>query len=185
MKPSFENAKKLVYQYIENESLRKHCLYVASVMRYFARKKNIDETEWAIIGLIHDLDWEKFPEQHCYKTKEILEEIGWPENYIRAILSHGWSICTDIEPKSDLEKTLYAVDELTGFIVACALVRPSKSFQDLQLKSVKKKWKTATFASGVNRSIVTKGAKMLGVEIDNLIEEVIIAMREVEDKIGI
>ena len=185
MKPSFENAKKLVYQYIENESLRKHCLYVASVMRYFARQKNRDEDEWALIGLIHDLDWEKFPDQHCYKTKEILEEIGWPENYIRAILSHGWSICTDIEPKSDLEKTLYAVDELTGFIVACALVRPSKSFQDLQLKSVKKKWKTATFASGVNRPIVTKGAKMLGVEIDNLIEEVIIAMREVEDKIGI
>ncbi len=110
-------------------------------MRFMAHRQGEDEVVWGVIGLIHDLDYEQFPEQHCHKTQEILEHNGWPPDYTRAVVSHGWEICTDVEPQSVLEKTLYAIDELTGLITACALVRPSRSVMDLRVKSAKKKWK--------------------------------------------
>jgi predicted hydrolase (HD superfamily) len=154
-------------------------------MRYSARKRGEDDDMWGVIGLVHDLDYERFPDQHCTKTKEILEEHNWPEEYIRAVISHGWGLCCDVEPKSTLEKTLFAIDELTGLVTANALVRPSKSVMDMTVKSVKKKWKSPAFAAGVDRSIIQKGAEMLGVEVSELIEDTIIGMREVAEEIGL
>lgn len=183
--PTRKEAIALLKEFNINESLVKHALAVEGTMRYIARKHNEDEDKWGIIGLIHDLDYEKFPEQHCIKTKKILEERGWPEEYIRAAISHGWGICVDVEPQSLLEKTLYAIDELTGFITACVLVRPSKSVMDLKPKSVRKKWKQKHFAAGVDREIIEKGAQILGVELNDLITDVIMGMREVADEIGL
>jgi len=183
--PTREEALALLKEFNSNESLVKHALAVEGTMRYIARKHNEDEDKWGIIGLIHDLDYEKYPDQHCVKTKEILEDRMWPEEYIRAAISHGWGICVDVEPQSLLEKTLYAIDELTGFITACVLVRPSKSVMDLKPKSVRKKWKQKHFAAGVDRSIIEKGAQMLGVELNDLITDVIMGMREVADEIGL
>jgi len=154
-------------------------------MRYMARKRGEDEEKWGIIGLLHDLDYELFPEHHCKKTQEILEEKGWPGDYIRAIVSHGWGICSDIEPETNLEKTLYSIDELTGLINAVAIVRPSKSVADLETKSVMKKWKDKSFAAGANRSVIEKGAAMLDMELKDLVTEVISGMREVAGRIGL
>jgi predicted hydrolase (HD superfamily) len=158
---------------------------VEGVMRYMARKRGEDEEKWGVIGLIHDLDYEQFPDQHCQKTEEILKENDWPEEYIRAVVSHGWGICTDVKPESDMEKVLYAIDELTGLVVTSALVRPSKSVMDMKAKSVKKKWKQKQFAAGVDRSIIEKGAEMLGVELSELISDTIMGMRDVAEEIGL
>ncbi|MHC4747512.1 MAG: HDIG domain-containing metalloprotein, partial [Planctomycetota bacterium] len=134
--PSREEAFALLEEFNSNENLIKHALAVEAVMRYCARKCGEDEEKWAVVGLIHDLDYEKFSEQHCQKSGEILRERGWPEEYIRAVVSHGWGICSDVEPVSAMEKTLYAVDELVGLITAVALVRPSRSVMDMKVKSV-------------------------------------------------
>jgi len=183
--PTREVALEILHEYNKGDRLRKHAYSVEGVMRYIARKRGEDEDKWGIIGLMHDLDYEQFPDQHCTKTREILEEYSWPEEYIRAIVSHGWGICSDVEPKSTLEKTLYAIDELTGLIAANAMVRPSKSVMDMTVKSVKKKWKSPAFAAGVDRSIIQRGAEMLGVGIEELIEDTIMGMREVADAIGL
>ena len=185
VRPSREEAFALLKTYNQNEGLVKHALAVEAVMRYCARKRGQDEQMWGVIGLVHDLDYEQFPEQHCRKTEEILTERNWPAEYIRAVVSHGWGICTDVEPQSELEKVLFAVDELTGLVAATALVRPSKSVMDVKVKSVKKKWKDKSFAAGVNRDIIEKGAKLLGVELNELIEDAIMGMRDVADQIGL
>jgi putative nucleotidyltransferase with HDIG domain len=183
--PNREEALALLKQYNKNESLIKHALAVEGVMRHIARKRGEDEEKWGVIGLIHDLDYEQFPDQHCKKTEEILKENNWPEEYIRAVVSHGWGICSDVKPESDMEKVLYAIDELTGLVVTSALVRPSKSVMDMKAKSVKKKWKQKQFAAGVDRSIIEKGAEMLGVELSELITDTIMGMREVAAEIGL
>ncbi|RLC65259.1 MAG: hydrolase [Chloroflexi bacterium] len=183
--PTYDEALSLLKEFNQDESLLKHAYSVEGVMRYMARKADEDEEKWGIVGLVHDLDYERFPEQHCSKVKEILEERGWPEEYIRAIVSHGWGICSDVEPQSKMEKTLYAVDELTGLISAVALVRPSKSVADLEARSVMKKWKDKTFAAGVNRSVIEKGAAMLEMELTELVTDIIMGMRQVADKIGL
>lgn len=183
--PSREEAFELLKEYNQDEGLIRHALAVEAVMRYWAKKHGHDEEKWAVIGLVHDLDYERFPKAHCHKTEEILTERGWPTEYIRAIVSHGWGICTDIEPASELEKVLYAIDELTGLVAATALVRPSKSIMEVKTKSVKKKWKDKAFAARVNREIIAKGAEMLGVEVDELIEDTIMGMREVAARIGL
>ena len=183
--PTREDALALLREYNKSDSLLKHAFAVEGVMRSVARKRGEDEDKWGIIGLIHDLDYEKFPDQHCTKTREILQEHNWPEEYIRAAVSHGWGICSDVEPQSVLEKTLYAIDELTGLVTASVLVRPSKSVMDLTVKSVKKKWKSPAFAAGVDRSIIEKGAGMLGVEVGELIEDTIKGMQEVAEAIGL
>jgi predicted hydrolase (HD superfamily) len=183
--PTREEALALLRQYNKNESLIKHAFAVEGVMRHIARKRGDDEEKWGIIGLIHDLDYEQFPEQHCKKTEEILKENDWPAEYIRAAISHGWGICTDVKPESDMEKVLYAIDELTGLVVTSALVRPSKSVMDMKAKSVKKKWKQKQFAAGVDRSIIEKGAEMLGVELGELITDTIMGMRDVAEEIGL
>lgn len=183
--PTRPQAYSLLTQFNQNDSLIKHALAVEGVMRYAARKRGEDEDKWGIIGLIHDLDYEQFPAEHCRKTEEILEENHWPQEYVRAAISHGWGICSDVEPRSDLEKVLYAVDELTGLVATTALVRPSKSVMDLKAKSVKKKWKDKRFAAGVNRSIIEKGCNMLGMELTELITDTIMGMREVAAEIGL
>ncbi len=183
--PTRQEAMELLHQYNETDSLRKHAYAVEGVMRYIARKRGEDEEKWGVIGLIHDLDYEKFPDQHCSKTGEILREHGWPEEYIRAALSHGWGICSDLTPQSDLEKSLYAIDELTGLVVTTALIRPSKSVLDVQVKSVKNKWKDKRFAAGVDRSVIEKGAAMLQVSLDELIDDTIKGMQEVAEAIGL
>lgn len=183
--PTRTEAFDLLIKYNETQNLINHGLAVEAVMRHFARKYNEEEEKWGIIGLVHDLDYEKFPEQHCRKTKEILEELNWDDEWIRAILSHAFGFTTDIEPKSLLEKTLYAIDELTGLVIAVAYVRPSRSLGDMEVKSVKKKWKEKSFAAGANREVILKGCEMLGIELDELIKETILGLRTISEKLGL
>jgi len=183
--PTRDEAMALLQEYNDDLSLIHHARAVESVMRHIAGKFGEDEEKWGVIGLIHDLDYEKHPDRHCQKTREILEEREWPEEYVRAAVSHGWGLCSDVKPETRLEKTLYAVDELTGLVAACALVRPSKSVMDLEPKSVLKKWKQKGFAAGVNREIIEQGAAMLGVETKDLIADVIEGMRKVSAEIGL
>jgi putative nucleotidyltransferase with HDIG domain len=183
--PNREEAWTLLRQYNQNQALIHHALAVEAVMRYLARKRGADEEQWGVIGLIHDLDYEKFPEEHCHKTKAILEGQSWPEDYIRAVIAHGWGLCNDVEPRTDLEKILYTIDELTGLVTAAALVRPSKSVLDLEAKSVLKKWRQKNFAAGVNREVIEKGLQMLGMGLEELIQDVIMGMREKAGEIGL
>ncbi len=150
-----------------------------------ADKYDEDREMWGIIGLIHDLDYEMYPDKHCTMTKKILEENNWPDEYIRAVMSHGWGLATDVEPITKLEKTIYAIDELTGLVATSALVRPSKSVLDMEARSVKKKWNDKKFAAGVDRSVIEKGASMLGISIDDLITDCIMGMRQVAAEIGL
>jgi putative nucleotidyltransferase with HDIG domain len=184
-KPTREDALALFREYNHSESLLKHALAVEGVMRHFARKMGQDEEQWGVIGLIHDLDYEQFPDQHCQKSAEIMRARNWPESYIRAVVSHGWGICSDVQPESQLEKALYAVDELTGLVTTTALVRPSRSVMDLTAKSVKKKWNDKRFAAGVDRAIIDRGAELLGMDRNELITETILGMREVAETIGL
>ena len=183
--PTREEALALLHEYTETEALVNHAKAVEGVMRYMAGKHGKDKEKWGVIGLVHDLDYEKYPDLHCTKVKEILNGRGWPEEYIRAVVSHGWGICSDVKPESLLEMTLYAMDELTGLITACALVRPSKSVSDLTVKSVKKKWKQPSFAAGANREIIQSGADMLGVDLSDMITDCIMGMRTISDDIGL
>jgi putative nucleotidyltransferase with HDIG domain len=183
--PTRDEALTLLQEFNESERAIKHALAVEAVMRYMARKRGEDEEAWGIVGLIHDLDFEQFPEQHCTKTGEILRERGWPEDIVRAVVSHGWGICSDVEPQTPMEKTLFAIDELTGLVAATALVRPSRSVMDVKAKSVKKKWKNKNFAAGVSREVIQQGAEMLGVEVTELITDTILGMQEVAEEIGL
>ncbi|MCP3668280.1 MAG: HD domain-containing protein [Gammaproteobacteria bacterium] len=184
-RPTRDEALALLKQYTNTESLIKHGLAVEAVMRYFARAKGEDEEKWGIVGLVHDLDYDQFPDEHCKKTEEILRQNSWPEEYIRAVISHGWGICTDVKPESEMEQVLYAVDELTGLVTTAALVRPSKSVLDLEAKSVKKKWKDKRFAAKIDRSIIDRGAEMLGMERGDLITETIAGMRTAAGVLGL
>ena len=183
--PTREEAYALLTEYNKSDSLIKHALTVEAVMRHFAELFGEDPEKLGIIGLVHDLDYEMYPEEHCKKTQEILTEKNWPEDYIRAIVSHGWKLCTDVEPVEKMEKVLYATDELTGLIAATALMRPSKSILDTTVKSVKKKWKQKSFAAGVNREVIEEGVQMLGMELEQVMAETLTAMQKVADSIGL
>ena len=185
IKPTREEAFELLTQYNESHSLLRHALAVEGVMRHFAGLKGQDPELWGIIGLVHDLDYERYPQEHCQKSAEILQDHNWPPDYIRAVVSHGWGLCSDVQPETELEKVLYAVDELTGLVATAALVRPSKSVLDLTAKSVKKKWKDKRFAAGVDRSVIDRGAEMLGMDRTSLINETIMGMRSVAEAIGL
>jgi predicted hydrolase (HD superfamily) len=185
MTPTRTSALTLLKQYNQTESLIKHALAVEGVMRHFATLFNEDSEKWSIIGLVHDLDYEKYPEQHCTMTRKILEEQQWPEEYIHAIVSHGWGLCSDTEPVHIMEKVLFTIDELTGLITAAVLVRPSRSILDLEVKSVKKKWNQKGFAAGANREVIEKGAAMIGKDLDFIIQETINGMRNVACEIGL
>ena len=183
--PTRKEAFALLQEYNSNDGLIRHAIAVEGVMRYFAKKHGEDLEKWGNIGLVHDLDYQQYPDQHCTKTAEILSSHGWPEDYIRAVVSHGWGICSDVEPQEEMEKILYAIDELTGLVATAALVRPSKSVMDLEPKSVRKKWKNKAFAAKVNREVIQKGAEMLGMELSDLFRETITGMREVAEEIGL
>ena len=179
-----EKAWELLSAHNREEMHLRHALAVEGALRHFARRAGEDEDLWGIVGLLHDLDWEETPDRHCAQAAIWLEEAGYPPEFVRAMQAHGWDI-TGVEPQSLLEKTLYTVDELTGFLTAVALVRPSKSLQDLEVSSVKKKWKDKAFARGVNREVITRGAELLGEPLEGLIAETIQALRPLEAQIGL
>ena len=177
--PTRDEAMALLKKYNSDSFHLKHAQIVSGVMEYFARELGFgDEAEfWGIVGLLHDLDFEQYPEQHCIKEQELMREEGLDETIIHAAASHGYGITVDIEPEHTMEKVLYATDELTGLIGAVAIMHPSKSVDDLELKSVKKKYKTTNFAAGCSREVIDRGAQMLGWSLDELIERTILAMR--------
>jgi putative nucleotidyltransferase with HDIG domain len=180
-----DEAIALWRKYNDEDSLYRHALSVEAAMRHFARKFGQDEDFWGIVGILHDVDYQRFPEEHLVHARTMLEEEGADEAVIHAVLSHGWGLCSDVEPASKMEKVLFAVDELTGFIAACAYVRPSRSVLDMETRSVRKKWGSANFAAGVNRGVIEKGAAMLGMPLDELIGETILALRSAAEDVGL
>lgn len=181
-----DEAFELLKKYNKEAFHIQHGLTVEGVMKWYAKELGYgDEAEyWGIVGLLHDIDFELYPDQHCIKAPELLKEAGVGEDIIHAVCSHGYDLTVDIKPEHEMEKVLYAVDELTGLIGAAALMRPSKSVQDMELKSVKKKYKSANFAAGCSREVIEKGAAMMGVELDELIRKTILAMRSCEAEVA-
>jgi putative nucleotidyltransferase with HDIG domain len=182
---SRDDAIQLWRKYNDDDYLFRHALSVEATMRYFAAKRGEDPEYWGRVGLLHDIDYQKFPEEHLKHAREMLAPAGYSDDFIRAVESHGFGLCTEVEPVHTMEKTLFAIDELTGFISACAIMRPSKSVLDIEVKSVKKKWGTAAFAAKIRRDIIQKGADMLGMPIEELIGETILALRPVAAEIGL
>lgn len=180
-----EDAWALLTEYTKTPALQKHALMVEAVMEHFGRLAGEDEEVWGVSGLLHDLDYEMFPEEHCIKAEEIMRERGIDEVYIRAMSCHGYGICTQTKPESQMEKTLFTIDELTGLINAACIMRPSKSVLDLEVKSVKKKFKDKRFAAGVDRDIIIQGCTMLGTDLDDIIRETIAGMQEKAEEIGL
>ena len=178
-------AMEVLRQHVKGESLLRHALTVEAVMRYFAAVYGEDTEKWGIVGLLHDIDFEQYPEQHCHMVRALLVPHGAPEEMLHAIESHGYGIVNDVEPQHIMEKVLYATDELTGLVAATALMRPSHSVLDLETASVKKKWKQKGFAAGVDRDLIEKGAGMLGMDIDTLINHTIQAMSVVAEALGL
>jgi len=178
-------AVALWQQYNTDKSLFRHALAVETVMRHFAVKFGADPDYWGLIGLLHDIDYQQHPEEHLQHARRLLAAAGYQDDFIRSIESHGWGICSDVKPEHQMEKVLFACDELTGFITACAYVRPSKSVMDLEVKSVKKKWNTVAFAAAVRRDIIEQGAAMVGISLDELIQECIVAMRTQASALGV
>ena len=174
-----KEAWTLLCEYNQGEFHQKHARIVGDVLRWYANELGYGEDAdfWEAVGLLHDLDFEQWPEQHCIKEQELLRQRGIDERLIHAVASHGYSLTVDVAPEHEMEKVLYAADELTGLIGAAALMRPSKSVSDLEVKSVKKKFKDKKFAAGCSREVIEHGAAMLGWELDTLMEKTIQAMR--------
>ena len=185
--PDYNEAKNILYKYNKEPFHIRHSTVVSGVMRWFAKKYDIENEEyWAVIGLLHDIDFERYPKEHCVKCREILGELGLDEDLINAVVSHGYEVAQfDTPPERYMEKVLYAVDELTGLIGAAALMRPSKSVMDMECKSVMKKFKSPSFAVGVSREVIEKGANMMGVTVEELVEDTILAMRSLSDEMEI
>ncbi len=181
-----EAAMKLLQKYNKEQFHILHALTVEGVMRYFAKELGYEEEAdfWGMCGLLHDIDFEMYPNEHCTKAPELLKEIDAPEELVHAVCSHGYGICSDVEPVHEMEKVLFATDELTGLIGAAARMRPSKSVMDMELSSLKKKYKDKKFAAGCSRDIISTGAKRLGWELDKLLEQTIYAMRSCEETVN-
>lgn len=180
-----EDAFCLLKEYNQDRFHIQHALTVEGVMKWFANELGyVEDAEyWGIVGLLHDIDFEQYPQEHCIKAPELLRAAGVGEDIIHAVCSHGYELTVDVKPEHEMEKVLYAVDELSGLIGAVALMRPSKSVQDMEVKSVKKKYKSNNFAAGCSREVIQKGADMLGWELDVLIQKTIEAMRSCEAEI--
>ena len=180
-----DKAMELLKKYNKEPFHIQHALTVEGVMKWYAKELGYaeDEEYWGIVGLLHDIDFEQYPDAHCIKAPELLREAGVGEDIIHAVCSHGYELTVDIKPEHEMEKVLYAVDELTGLIWAAALIRPSKSVQDMEAKSVKKKYKSANFAAGCSREVIERGAEMMGCELGDLIQNTIYAMRSCESEI--
>ena len=183
--PSRDEAWAILTKYVTTDHLQRHVLTVEGVMRHFAPLYNEDPDEWGILGLLHDIDFELYPEEHLQHAPRILREEGFDDEFIHSVLSHGYGICSKTEPVNNAEKVLFTIDELTGLIYACALMRPSRSVMDLEVKSVKKKFKSPAFAANVNRQVIQEGADRLGMPLDDVIRETILGMREIADVIGL
>ena len=185
MIPTPEQAYALVCDYNEGEFHRKHARIVGDVMRWYANELGygVEADFWQTVGILHDLDFEQWPEQHCTKEQELMRKKGIDERIIHATASHGWNLTVDIKPEHEMEKVLYAVDELSGLIGAAALMRPSKSVQDMEVKSLKKKFKDKHFAAGCSRDVIQQGADMLGWDLNKLFEQSILAMRSCEETV--
>lgn len=179
-----EEAFEALKKYNKEEFHLRHSLTVEGVMKYFAREYGEDENYWGIVGLLHDIDFEMWPDEHCQKAPELLKEAGASDDMIYSICCHGYGICSDLEPKKQMEKILFATDELTGLIWAAAKMRPSNSTKDMELKSLKKKFKDKKFAAGCSRDVIERGAETLGWSLDELLEKTILAMRDCEDKVN-
>ena len=181
-----KQAVELLLKYNKDSFHLQHAVTVQSVMKWYAGQLGYgDEAEnWGLVGLLHDIDFEKYPEEHCIKAPELLAEIGASDELIHAVCSHGFEITVDIKPEHEMEKVLFAADELTGLIGAAALMRPSKSVSDMELKSLKKKFKDKKFAAGCSRDIIAKGAEMLGWDLDKLLDMTLCAMRDKENEIA-
>ncbi len=182
---SREEALALLQEYNKSDSLVKHGLAVEGVMKHFAELLNEDVEYWGVVGLLHDLDYEQYPEEHCVKVVEILKERGISDDVIRSIVSHGYGICSDVKPEHIMEKVLYTIDELTGLINASVLMRPSKDIKELEFKSLNKKFKTASFASGVDREVILKGCELLDMEFKYVAEETVKGMVKVAKDLGL
>ncbi len=178
-----EEAVNLLKKYNNEEFHLRHAVTVEQVMRYFAKEKGYDENFWGLVGLLHDVDYEQYPDQHCKKAPELLKEINASDDMVHAICSHGYGICSDVKPEHEMEKILFATDELTGLIWASAKMRPSKSTKDMEVSSLKKKYKDKRFAAGCSREIIQKGTEQLGWELNELFEKTLVAMQNSEDKI--
>jgi putative nucleotidyltransferase with HDIG domain len=174
-----EQALTLYQKYNSSDSLLRHSLAVEAVMRRFAVELGYDPDYWGIVGLLHDIDYEQYPEEHLQHAPQMLSDAGVSEEMIHAVLSHGWTLCSDIKPEHPMELVLFTIDELTGLITATALMRPSKSLMDLEVKSVKKKWKTKGFSAAVDRDLIAKGAQMLEMDLSQVIQLSIEGMRSV------
>jgi len=172
-----DNAFKLLKKYNKDNFHIIHGETVEGVMRYFALEKGYDPEFWGIVGLLHDIDFEMWPDEHCKKAPELLDEIEAPKEMVHAIVSHGYGLCADIKPEHEMEKILFATDELTGLIGAAALMRPSRSCKDMELKSIKKKFKDKKFAAGCDRDVIKQGAEMLDLELDELMQKTLDAMK--------
>jgi len=179
-KPTKKEAINLLKKYNESEALIRHGINVSFVMEHFAKLMGEDVEQWGVIGLLHDLDYEKYPEEHCKKVVELLKDEGVCDEYITSVVSHGYGLCADVKPEHEMEKVLYAIDELTGLINAAALMRPSKSVMDIEYKSVIKKYKNPSFAAGVDRNVIEKGCEMMGKDLQYVIDQVILGMRDAE-----
>ena len=180
-----EKAFALLQEYNQNPALVVHGMAVEAIMRHYAEKAGEDVEYWGCVGLLHDVDYERYPEEHCKKAVEILQNDGYDEAFIHAVVSHGYGLVSDAEPQLYMEKVLYTVDEMSGLINAAAILRPSHSVMDLEVKSVKKKFKDKKFAAGVNREVILDGCKRLGTELDEVIAECIAGMRENHEALGL
>lgn len=180
-----EKALSVLHQYNQNDALVRHGMAVEAIMRYFAAEVGEDVEYWGAVGLLHDVDYEMYPEEHCHKAPELLRENGYDEPFIHAVVCHGYGLVTDVEPQLYMEKVLYTVDEMSGLINAAALMRPSKSVMDMEIKSVRKKFKDNHFAAGVNREVIQKGCDMLNIELDVLIDKCIQGMRANHEELGL
>ena len=181
-----QEAWALLTEFNKEDFHQYHAKTVGAVMRWYAQQLGYgDEADfWEIVGLLHDLDFEQYPEEHCVKSQQIMRERGVDEAIIHATASHGWGLCVDIKPEHEMEKVLFATDELTGLIGAAALMRPSKSVQDMELKSLKKKFKDKKFAAGCSRDVIVQGAELLGWDLDKLLGDTLEAMRACEAEVG-
>ena len=176
-----EEAVQLLKKYNKEPFHLLHAYTVEGVMKYFARQEGENEEYWGLVGLLHDVDFEQYPEEHCQKAKEILKEINADDDFIYSVCSHGYGLCSEEEPKKQMEKILFATDELTGLIWAAAKMRPSKSTKDMELSSLKKKFKDKKFAAGCSRDVIKQGSEILEWDLDTLLEKTILAMRDCED----